>query len=196
MSQDLPAADVTRLLKAWRSGDDSALERLTPLVYAELRRLAHRQMMGERGDHLLQASALVHEAYLRLIVQPAVVDWQDRNHFFSVSARLMRQILTDFARAQQTAKRGNRSPHVDLSAVLDAAPARATDFLDLDLALTELAEIDARLASIVELRFFGGLENPEIAAVLGISDSTVLRGWRTAKAWLFSRLTQGQGDGG
>lgn len=190
------APDVTRLLQAWRSGDDSALERLTPLVYAELRRLAQRQMRRERDGHLLQSAALVNEAYLRLIASPAVVEWRDRNHFFAVSARLMRQILIDFARAQQTAKRGDGVLHVDASQVWEAdGLAQSLDFVDLDRALTQLAEIEPRLAQIVELRFFGGLENLEIAAVLGVSEPTVIRGWRTAKAWLYRALTPRGGVG-
>lgn len=195
MSHDLPAPDITRLLQAWRSGDDSALERLTPLVYAELRRLAHRQMVNERDGHLLQSAALVNEAYLRLIAQPAVVEWRDRSHFFAVSARLMRQILIDFARSQGTGKRGHRAPHVDISQVWEeGAPDRAPDFLDVDRALTQLGQIDPRLAQIVELRFFGGLDNLEIAAVLDVGEATVVRGWRTAKAWLYHALTETGGS--
>lgn len=194
-SQQPPSpADVTRLLKAWRAGDESALARLTPLVYAELRRLAHHHMTRERRDHVLQSSALVNEAYVRLIGQPAVVEWRDRNHFFAVSARLMRQILIDFARAQQTGKRGNRVTHVDVSSIWASSPPdRAADFLDVDRAVTQLAEIQPRLAQIVELRFFGGLSNQEIAAVLEISEATVMRGWRTAKAWLYNALTPAVG---
>ena len=188
------ATDVTHLLKAWRAGDESALARLTPLVHSELRRLAHHQMNREREGHLLQSSALVNEAYLRLVGQTPV-DWQDRNHFFAVSSRLMRQILIDFARAQQTEKRGNRATRVDMSTVWKAAPDQTADFLDVDRALSQLAEIDARLAQMVELRFFGGLNNLEIAAVLEVSEPTVVRGWRTAKAWLYNALTQ-PGSGG
>jgi RNA polymerase sigma-70 factor, ECF subfamily len=188
-SDKLSALDVTRLLKAWRGGDGSALERLTPLVYAELHRLARLHMAAERDGHMLQSSALVNEAYLRLIGETQVADWQDRNHFFAVSARLMRQILIDFARAQQTQKRGNRAPHLDLTKVWNLPASSRTEFSDLDDALTRLAEVDSRQAQIVELRFFGGLEMLEIADVLGISESSVRRDWRLARLWLYDALT-------
>ena len=188
-SVSFSAAEVTSLLKAWRAGDSSALERLTPLVYAELHRLARRQMAGEREGHLLQSSALVNEAYLRLLGKsPQVVDWHDRNHFFAVSARLMRQILIDAARNQQRKKRGTGARHIDLSAVWQHPSARQPDFLELDQALTRLAELDPRQASVVELRFFGGLENVEIAAVLNVSEATVTRDWKLARVWLYATL--------
>lgn len=177
------------MLKAWNGGDAAALERLTPVVYAELHRLARRHMAGERDGHLLQPSALVNEAFLRLI-GGAPVEWTSRTHFFAVSARLMRQILIDFARSMDTGKRGKRSPHVDLSGIHELAGDAGIpiDFIDLDAALDDLAQLDARQAQVVELRYFGGLENLEIAAVLGISEPTVTRDWRVARAWLFSRL--------
>jgi len=177
------------MLKAWGDGDTSALDRLTPIVYAELHRLARRNLAGEREGHLLQPSALVNEAFLRLI-GGAPVEWASRAHFFAVSARLMRQILIDFARAQETGKRGNRPPHIDLSDVKDLARTAASpvDFIDLDAALEELSRLDPRQAQVVELRYFGGLENSEIAAVLGISEPTVVRDWRVARAWLYDRL--------
>ena len=185
----LSAVELTRILQAWSGGDQSALDRLTPVVYAELHRLARRNLAGERDGHLLQSSALVNEAFLRLIAGEPV-DWASRAHFFAVSARLMRQILIDFARAQDTGKRGHRTPHVDLSGIHDVPGTQGTpvDFLDLDSALCELAQLDSRQAQVVELRFFGGLENSEVAAVLGVSEPTVVRDWRIARAWLFDRL--------
>jgi RNA polymerase sigma-70 factor (ECF subfamily) len=188
-SQSPPPVELTRMLKAWSDGDRAALDRLTPVVYAELHRLARRNLAGEREGHLLQPSALVNEAFVRLI-GGAPVEWANRAHFFAVSARLMRQILIDFARAQDTGKRGNRSPHVDLSDVRDLTKAAASpiDFIDLDAALGDLSKLDPRQAQVVELRYFGGLENAEIAAVLGISEPTVVRDWRVARAWLFLRL--------
>jgi len=186
---NLSSVELTRMLKAWSDGDRSALERLTPIVYAELHRLARRNMAGEREGHLLQPSALVNEAFVRLM-GGAQVEWASRTHFFAVSARLMRQILIDFARAQDTGKRGNRTPHVDLSEAkeLPRDTASPVDLIDLDAALGELARLDSRQAQVVELRYFGGLENAEIAAVLGISEPTVVRDWRVARAWLYSRL--------
>ena len=177
------------MLKAWSEGDADALARLTPVVYAELHRLARTSMAGEREGHLLQPSALVNEAFVRLM-RGAPVEWASRAHFFAVSARVMRQILIDFARAQDTGKRGNRTPHADLSAVRETpGPAvRPVDFIDLDAALQDLSRLDPRQAQVVELRYFGGLENAEIAAVLGTSEPTVVRDWRVARAWLYSRL--------
>lgn len=181
--------ELTRLLQAWSDGDAAALDRLTPVVYAELHCLARRNLAREREGHLLQPSALVNEAFVRLI-GGAPVEWASRAHFFAVSARLMRQILIDFARAQDTGKRGKRAPHVDLSGVRDLAGTAGTpvDFIDLDAALEDLSRLDARQAQVVELRYFGGLENAEIAGVLGISEPTVVRDWRVARAWLYTRL--------
>jgi RNA polymerase sigma factor (TIGR02999 family) len=177
------------MLKAWGAGDASVLDRLTPVVYAELHRIARRNLAGEREGHLLQPTALVNEAFVRLLGE-APVEWASRAHFFGFSARLMRQILIDFARRQATGKRGRRSPHVDLSAA-GAVPANQSDpvdLIDLDQALDELAQLDARQAQIVELRYFGGLGNAEIAGILGISEPTVIRDWRVARVWLFDRL--------
>ena len=181
--------ELTRLLNSWSQGDQSALERLTPLVYAELRRLAARNFAGEREGHVLQPSALVNEAFVRLL-GGAPSEWTSRTHFYSFSARLMRQILIDFARAQETAKRGHRSPHVDFSDIkeLRSESANPVDLLDLDRALDELAALNERHARVVELRYFGGLENTEIASVLGISEATVIRDWHLSRAWLFDRL--------
>jgi RNA polymerase sigma-70 factor, ECF subfamily len=177
------------MLKAWSDGDGSALERLTPVVYSELHRLARRNLAGERDGHILQPSALVDEAFVRLM-GGAPVEWASRAHFFAVSARLMRQILIDFARAQDTRKRGNRRPHIDLGEIrnLPGESANPVDFIDLDTALNELASLDPRQAQLVELRYFGGLDNAEIAAVLGVSEPTVVRDWRMARAWLYARL--------
>jgi RNA polymerase sigma factor (TIGR02999 family) len=188
-------ADLTRQLRAWSAGDASALEQLTPIVYAELYRLASFQMAGEREGHLMQPSALVNEAFLRLIANQSM-EWSGRAQFFAFSARLMRRILIDFARAQNTGKRGRRVPHVDLSGIHNVAGdvPYPVDFLDLDAALSELAKLDARQAHVVELRYFGGLENEEVAAVLGVSEPTVVREWRAARAWLFDRLRTQAGD--
>lgn len=183
------SAQLTRILKSWSSGDESALEQLTPLVYAELRRIAAFNMSNERVGHLLQPSALVNEAFVRLLGRENV-EWVSRAHFYAHSARLMRQILIDFARAQETEKRGGRPSYVDISSISDLPgdQGRPVAFLDLDSALKELAELDQRQAKIVELRYFGGLEIPEITAVLGVSDRTVRRDWQFARAWLYSRL--------
>jgi RNA polymerase sigma factor (TIGR02999 family) len=183
--------NVTRLLNSWSKGDASALDQLSPLIYAELHRLARRNLAHERDGHLLQPSALVNEAFVRLIGS-APVEWSSRAHFFAVSARHMRQILIDFARAQETGKRGKRAPHLDLSELRDLVHANKdphpADLIDLDEALGELSRLDARQAQVVELRYFGGLQNTEIAAVLGISEPTVVRDWRVARAWLYARL--------
>jgi RNA polymerase sigma factor (TIGR02999 family) len=180
---------MTRMLQAWRGGDRTALERLTPVVYAELHRIASRNFAGERHGHVLQPSALVNEAFLRLLGN-APVEWASRAHFFAFSARLMRQILIDFARAQNTGKRGERKAHVGLSTAGDILTGQSDpiQLIDLDGALNELAELSESQAKVVELRYFGGLENGEIAAVLGISEPTVVRRWRLARAWLYDRL--------
>jgi RNA polymerase sigma-70 factor (ECF subfamily) len=186
---ELTIVHLTRMLQAWTSGDASALEQLTPMVYAELRRIARRNMAGEREGHLLQPSALVNEAFIRLL-DGAPINWANRSHFFAIAARLMRQILIDLARAEATGKRGHRSQHLALSEVKELARGKIDpiDLVDLDAALNELAKLDARQAQIVELRYFGGLENGEIADVLGISEPTVIRDWRVARAWLYHRL--------
>ena len=183
------ALEVTRLLNDWGKGDQTALERLTPIVYAELYRIARANMARERSGHVLQPSALVNEAFVRLLAgQP--VEFANRAHFFAVSASLMRRILIDFARAQDAVKRGQGNPHLDLSAVeLQLGnQMHLVDFLDLDAALDELAGLDERQARVVELRYFGGLENLEVAEALNISEPTVVREWRVARAWLFKRL--------
>ncbi len=165
------------------------LERLTTIVYAELHRIAGRNLAGERGGHLLQPTALVNEAFVRLLGD-APVEWANRAHFFGFSARPMRQILIDFARAQGTAKRGHRSPYVGVSAAGDVTVSQPDpiDSIDPDQAFDDLAQLDARQEKLVELRYSGGLENTEIASVLGISEPTVVRDWRVARARLFDRL--------
>jgi RNA polymerase sigma factor (TIGR02999 family) len=172
-------------------GDVSALERLAPIVHDELRRLARRQMAAESPGHMLQPSALVNEAYLKLMGDTAI-EWNDRNHFYAVLARMMRQILTDFARARGSQKRGEHARHVAVEDVRGLAKRGARvateDLVAVDMALDELAALDARQAKVVELRFFGGLENAEIACVIGVSEPTVIRDWRVARAWLFDRL--------
>jgi RNA polymerase sigma factor (TIGR02999 family) len=178
--------EVTTLLRAWRQGDRDALERLMPLVYSELRRRARRYLLAERVNHTLQPTALVHEAFLRL-VRVEDVDWQDRAHFFAVAAQNMRRILVDSARARRYQKRGGGAVNVTFDEAL-AVSGRSTDVLALDDALDVLAQQDQRKARVVELRYFGGLTNEEIAAALGISTDTVTRDWQMAKLWLWREL--------
>src|SRR5271157_520025 len=175
--------EVTQLLKAWGSGDDKALEQLTPVVENELHRLAHRCMSRENPGHTLQTTALVNEVYLRL-VDIHSVDWQDRAHFFAISARMMRRILTDFARSRNYQKRGAGAVQVSLDEALVVTPEKDADIMALDEALTEFAELYPRQGQVVELRFFGGLEVNETAEALKVSPETVKRDWRFAKAWL------------
>jgi len=184
---------VTELLLAWRQGEESALEKLTPLVYEQLRRLAHRYMRGERAAHTLQTTALVNEAYLRLI-DGQQVKWQDRAHFFAVSARLMRRILVDWARTRQSQKRGGEPQQVTLDEALMVARGHGEDLLALDEALQKLASVDVRKSQVVEMRYFGGLSVEETAAVLNVSLDTVLRDWRLAKLWLLQELSGGKPD--
>lgn len=185
-----PAAQVTQLLLAWGSGDSSALDALTPLVYGELKRLARGYMSGEREGHTLQATALVNEAYLKL-VEVKRVQWQDRTHFFAVSGRLMRRILVDFARARHSRKRAAAGPQVSLDEALTVA-ASGPDLIALDDALEALAAVDPRKSRVVEMRFFGGLSVEETAEALSISSDTVTRDWKVAKAWLLSELALGR----
>ncbi len=180
--------DVTSLLIASSSGDEEALNRLLPLVYDELRRLANRYLNRERSDHTLQATALVHEAYLRLIDQK--VSWANRAHFFGVAAEMMRRILIDHARSRQAAKRGSGGIKVSLDDVLEITDERAADLIALDEALKALADFDAQKARVVELRFFGGLSIEETAAVMGVGTATITRQWRLAKAWLYHELNK------
>jgi RNA polymerase sigma factor (TIGR02999 family) len=182
------SANVTKLLRAWAGGDPDALETLTPLVYAELHSLAARAMAAERPDHTLQPTALVHEAFVRLISAKGVV-WKDRAHFFVLSARLMRRILVDFARARQSEKRGGRDTPVSLEDVTVVSPQKAPYLVALDDALTRLAKVDARKSEVVELRFWGGLSVEETADVLQLSRDTVLRDWKMARLWLLREIT-------
>ena len=186
--------DVSVLLHAWSEGDQGALDRLTPIVYAELHRLASRYMKGERSGHSLQTTALVNEAYLRLVDYKRM-QWQDRAHFFAVSAQVMRRILVEHAR-RHNLKRGAGIQHVSLEegAIVGDANEDA-DFVGLDDAINALARLDPRKAEVVEMRFFGGLSVEETAAVLKISAITVKREWRAAKLWLYRRLTGGTTDG-
>ena len=184
--------EITALLRAWNDGDAMALEKLTPLVYQELHRLAQRHLAREWQAHSLQTSALVNEAYLRL-VDAQQVNWQNRAHFFGVSARLMRQILVDFARQRDSQKRGGAVSIIGLEDTpdqgLDIAHTRSADLVALDDALKVLATLNERHSQIVELRFFGGLTEPEIAEVLHISERTVRSDWRVARAWLQRQLS-------
>jgi RNA polymerase sigma factor (TIGR02999 family) len=185
-----PASDrVTSLLVAWGRGDESALAQLMPLVHEELHRLARRQMRGERSGHLLQTTALVNEAYVRLI-DLSRVRWQDRAHFFAMAARLMRRILVDYARSKNYVKRGGGVRMVSLSEAAGAAVEQRADLVALDDALTALAAVDARKAQVVEMRFFGGLSVEETAEALHVSIQTVMRDWRIAKMWLLRELHQ------
>jgi RNA polymerase sigma factor (TIGR02999 family) len=185
--------EITALLKAWGSGDAAALDQLTPLVYEELRRLARRYMRNERAGNTLQTTALVNEAYLRL-VDAKRVGWQDRAHFFAVSAQMMRRILVDAARARGSAKRGgqakrvNHSNSFNLDEIPDVSTGRDRELVAIDDALNTLAEMDPRKARVIELRFFGGLSVEETAEILKISPQTVMRDWKLAKAWLTREL--------
>ena len=192
-------SDVTALLKAWQGGDATALRRLTPLVYDQLHRLARRRMRQERADHSLQSTALVNEAYMRL-VDIRNVDWRDRAHFFAVSSEVMRRILVDTARAKTAAKRGGRLARVaraddfDFDALPTAQSDDAAALCALDEALNALASLDPRRARVVELRFFGGLSVEETAHVIGMSPQTVMRDWKLARAWLARELTRESAD--
>ena len=184
--------DVTELLDDWSRGDRGALDRLLPLVYAELRRIATRQLRKERAGHTLQPTALVHEAYLRLVEQRNV-DWQNRAHFFGVAAGIIRRILVDHARRHAAAKRGNGAHRVSLEKIAGTATLPEIPVMALDHALDRLEQIDRGLAQIVELRAFSGLTIDEAAHVLQVSPSTAKREWRTAKAWLARELGLGSG---
>jgi len=179
--------EVTLLLQAWSDGDHAALEKLVPRVRAELHRLAKHYMRQERPGHLLQTTALVNEAYMRLIDWKNV-SWQNRAHFFGVSAQLMRRILVDMARSRPRAEHGGEAHQTTLDAALFVSPKRGTDLVALDDALNGLAEIDSRKSQIVELRFFGGLSVEETAEVLKVAPITVMREWNKAKAWLYREL--------
>jgi RNA polymerase sigma factor (TIGR02999 family) len=189
-----PATDTfetTRLLKAWSEGDETALERLIPLVDAEMRRLAHHYMQQERAGHILQTTALVNEAWLRLINWQGV-SWQNRAHFIGMAARLMRRVLVDEARRRRAQRHGGDAVHVSLANAEGIAHEKSTDLIALDDALNELATFDERLSKIVELRFFGGLSLEETAEVLKISTRAVQREWSLAQAWLYRELSRGE----
>lgn len=187
-TESSPASDVTRLLHAWGNGDVEARDHLVPLVYAELRRRAAAQLRRERAGDSLQPTALVHEAYLRLVRQDQA-GWQNRTHFFAIASLLMRRILVDRARARGLARRSGQWQRITLhSHVAEHSPVDV-DFIDLDRALTELEGISQRKSQVAQLRFFGGLSLQETADVLGISLATVEREWQAARAWLFARLT-------
>jgi RNA polymerase sigma factor (TIGR02999 family) len=189
-----PAAeDISTLLRAWSNGDQSALERLTPVVYGELHRLARRYMKGERSGHSLQTTALVNEAYMRLVDYERM-QWQNRAHFFAVSAQLMRRILVEHAR-RHNLKRGGGVQHVSLDHAALVDSDQDADLVALDDAMNGLARIDPRKVQVVEMRFFGGLSVEETAEVLKVSPVTVKRDWRAARAWLYRELTGGTDDG-
>jgi len=175
--------EITRLLVAWGDGNEAALEELTPLVYQQLHRLAHHYLSHERSNHTLQTSALVNEAYLRLIDWKKV-RWQNRAHFFAISAQLMRRILVDFARSRRYQKRGGGAPALALDDAALISGEKSPDLVALDEALVSLAKLDARQSQVVELRFFGGLTVDETAEVLKVSEATVRRDWSLARAWL------------
>lgn len=193
MDPEKDQSDVTRLLLAWGAGDQAALDRLTAIVYQELHRLAIAYMARERPDHTLQATALVHEAYLRLVDLQGVA-WRDRSHFFAVAARLMRRILVDIARARTYQKR-SAGERVSLDEALTLAEQPGAELVALDDALNRLAAIDERKSQIVELRYFGGLAIEETAEALNLSRQTVIRDWRTARAWLYHQLNEGTENG-
>jgi RNA polymerase sigma-70 factor (ECF subfamily) len=187
----LTGDNLTELLVEWREGDKAALDRLTPLVYDELRRIAHRYVQRERDGHTLQTTALVNEAYLRLAGQQKV-DWQNRAHFFAVTAQVMRHILIDHARRRRYAKHGGDARQVSLEDATVMSQERAAELIALDEALDELAKLDQRKSRVVELRYFGGLSLEETAEALEISLMTVRRDWRAAKAWLYKKVMSGE----
>ena len=188
-----PQQQITERLVAWGSGETAALDDVMRAVYQELRRMADHYLRLERPNHTLQPTALVHEAYLRLIDQRKV-SWQNRAHFFGVAAQMMRRILVDHARTKQRSKRGGAARKLSLDEVMNLSQGRAADLVALDDALKALAEIDSRKSQVVELRFFGGLSVEETAEVLDVSTQTVLRDWKMAKAWLYQELKSGARD--
>ena len=179
--------EVTQLLIDWSNGDKAALDKLMPLIHDELRRLAHQYMSRERGDHTLQTTALVNEAYLRLVNRKDA-QWQNRTHFFAIAATLMRNILVDHARSHAYAKRGGGAHKTELDEAMVASQQRAAEVIALDDVLKRLAELDPQQSRVVELRFFGGLTIEETAEVLELSPATIKREWSTAKAWLYHEL--------
>ena len=186
---NLSPQQVTLLLSAWNQGDEKALDQLIPMVYTELHRLAHRYMRMERPGHPLQTTALVNEAYLRL-VDANQIDWQNRVHFFAVSAQVMRHVLVDIARSRHYQKRQGEAPQVSLDEALAFSKEKSSELVALDDALNALADFDARKSKVVELRYFGGLSVEETAAVLRISTDTVTRDWKFAKVWLLQKMQE------
>lgn len=188
--------EITQLLQGWRAGDRKALDQLLPVVYKELQRLAHFQLRNERSDHTLQSTALVNEAYLRLVGMNSP-QWEGRSHFFAIAAQLMRQILVDYARRHRASKRGGHIEKLSLddTGFFERGKSRDMDVVALDDALTTLAKIDSRKAQVVELRFFGGLNFEETAKVLKVSSITVQRDWSTARAWLHREMNRGSSNG-
>lgn len=181
--------DVTQLLLKWSQGDKAAMEELLPMVYRELQKIAHRYLNKERGDHTLQTTALVHEAYLKLIDQTRV-QWQNRAHFFGIAAQAMRRILVDNARQRLADKRGAGAEKISIDdKEIDISDEKASNLIELDFALKKLAELDPNKSRLVELRYFGGLSLEETAEVLGVSRPTVIRQWRLAKAWLYKEIS-------
>ena len=191
---DVPPDGVTRLLGAWRAGDDHALDEVMSLVYGELRRLAARYLHRERAGHTFEAHDLIHEAFLRLVDQRQV-DWRNRSHFFAIAAQSMRRVLIDHARRRSASRRVGEVRHLLPTDEAELAVKTDADLLALDEALTELAAADEPLARVVELRYFGGFDHEEIAELLGVSNATVRRRWRLAKAWLYRRLSESETDG-
>jgi RNA polymerase sigma factor (TIGR02999 family) len=194
MPLEASSNEVTLLLRAWGEGDAHALERLAPLVYQELHRIARGYMAHERPDHTLQTTALVNEAYMRL-VDARQVPWQDRAHFFAVCARAMRRILVDHARSRAYLKRGGGNVHIQFDEAYGIAWSHDTDLLELDEALSRLSLLDPRKGKVIEMRFFGGLSVEETAEALRISPETVMRDWKLARAWLYRELSADQGNG-
>jgi RNA polymerase sigma factor (TIGR02999 family) len=187
---DTPGSqDITELLAAWGGGDQAAFERLVPLVYAELKRIARRHMFRESEGRILQTTALVHEAYMKLVSSPGA-KWQDRAHFFAVSSQQMRRILVDAARSRLRKKRGGDAPLISLDDAPTLSATRASEFVALDDALSEFATLDPRRSRVVEMRYFGGMSLEETAAVMDVSPATVLRDWNAAKAWLYTQLNR------
>ncbi len=192
MERDEPGSQLSTLLRAWTDGDGSALEKLTPIVYEELHRLAHHYMQRERSGHSLQTTALVNEAYTRLVDYKRM-QWQNRAHFFAISAQLMRRILVDHAR-RHNLRRGGDLKRVPLEELAVVDGERAADLVALDDAMNTLARLDPRKVQVVEMRFFGGLSVEETAEVLNVSPATVMRDWSTAKAWLYREMTDAAAD--
>ena len=186
---ETPPHEITQLLVAWGDGDKQALDKLMPFVYGELRRLARNYMRNQKADHTLQTTALVNEAYLRLIDSDKV-RWQNRTHFFAISAQLMRRILVDFARAKNAVKRGGENQKITFDEALPVTSDKEAELLALDEALKELATLNERQAQIVEMRYFGGMNEKEIGEALEISTRTVRRDWSVARAWLFRELSK------